>query len=30
MTVYNEEKALYSDTSNIYIARYDHKMILIL
>ena len=27
MTIYNEEKALYSDTSNIYIARYDHKMI---
>ena len=27
MTVYNEEKALYSDTSNIYIARYDHKII---
>ncbi len=27
MTVYNEEKALYSDTSNIYIARYNHKMI---
>ncbi len=27
MTVYNEEKALYSDTSNIYIARYNHKII---
>ena len=27
MTIYNEEKALYSDTSNIYIARYEHKMI---